>query len=194
MVVSVNPLFDALPYADKELKDAKLQEQAELLIEQEMNLDHPDYIENCDLPKELDTSKLELFEQELSRIKAEESLNGLSLDKYQKNLNEMDADEVNTMVEHQTVRNINLNLLEKYGINTWTVNHFQLEKLSSNLETELSYLKEQTLGLHKQRKAFHLDQGRRIEQLKKKFKDSINTNLQLELAVEQLEIQSKQTE
>lgn len=184
-----SPLLDALPYFDVEYE--MLKPQVEALIEEEMKK-FPmtkDYLGYLPLP---DTSfiKSKVLKNEFARMLKGEKMKSFDRNNYvlqpppanrKSNPQEWQKsiDKANILHEYQSLRAINLDLLQQHGANAWKVYNSQLEGVKERLKRKLDDIKEETENLHQRRKVEQLEAGQDIRQLEAEWMQNTLKNIEI---------------
>lgn len=87
-------------------------------------------------------------------------------------------------LEHQSIRNLNLELLEKYGCEAWKSALEILVGLSARAQKELQELKKDIQDVNWRRKTKQLKTGEHLNELNKNWAQLVSCNFEIELAIE----------
>lgn len=87
-------------------------------------------------------------------------------------------------LEHQTIRNINLELLQKYGCETWKSALEILVAQNAKAQKELQELKKEIQDVNWRRKTKQLQTGEKLNQLNQQWAQLVSRNFEIELAIE----------
>jgi pre-mRNA-splicing factor SPF27 len=92
-------------------------------------------------------------------------------------------------LEHQSIRYLNLELLQKYGIEAWKSGLEVLISLNAKAQKELLYLKKEIQDVNWRRKNKQLQTGDKLNQLNNQWVSLVSCNFEIESAIKQLEVQ-----
>lgn len=91
------------------------------------------------------------------------------------------------LLEHQAIRSSNVELLQKYGANTWRISNFLLEQDVSRIERELETINNLSEDLNRRRKNGQTAAGQQLNSLESRWTSLISGNIQLAVACLQAE-------
>ncbi|CAG8551569.1 13446_t:CDS:10, partial [Dentiscutata heterogama] len=185
-------LIDSLPYIDQEIDYEGMRAKVDKLVEQEMrkrpSQSKRDYAShfpsNFELFKESPILAIEyqrvqqgkpITEMDTSRYKLIEPD-----DKEDDELWKKAVDNSNAQLYHQNLRFFNLELLQKFGPNSWKLHNYQLEHELQQFQRTLEDYRQRVLELNKRRKAEQIQAGSQVEALENKWTELIGQTLQLE--------------
>jgi pre-mRNA-splicing factor SPF27 len=92
-------------------------------------------------------------------------------------------------LEHQSIRLLNLELLEKYGCEAWKASLENLVGLNAKAQKELAELKKQIQDVNWSRKNKQMQTGEQLNRLNDRWVNLVSCNFDLESAIKQLEQQ-----
>ncbi|KAL7274826.1 hypothetical protein RUND412_002257 [Rhizina undulata] len=184
---------DSLPYIEPAPTPSELSTIASLLAAElppdHLSTPHPS------LPASYEPVFTTAFQEELGRVSANQPLmGGIDLSRYDPpSVLPSDEEEARTALQqayaastHLAARNTNLTLLSEFGKNAWLIHNSQLEQILKSLEEELMALKAECEVVNKERKAAQMEVKGTIEGLEAKWKRSVGTVLEVEVAAEGL--------
>ena len=93
------------------------------------------------------------------------------------------------MKEYQHQRQSNLDLLGGLGANAWKLTNYILDADTKQLESHSEFLKNKILDINRLRKIEQTNAGNKLNNLDKQWSSLISNNLELEVAIIQLEIE-----
>eukprot|EP00232_Nephroselmis_pyriformis_P002130 CAMPEP_0182907854 /NCGR_PEP_ID=MMETSP0034_2-20130328/34793_1 /TAXON_ID=156128 /ORGANISM="Nephroselmis pyriformis, Strain CCMP717" /LENGTH=240 /DNA_ID=CAMNT_0025043907 /DNA_START=96 /DNA_END=818 /DNA_ORIENTATION=- len=192
-------LVDALPYAD-ELPPA-WKAQVDQLIEEEMRRSRKkpaDFLELLPPAPELAFKDAPALKAEYLRVAAGQPIKPLDMSRYQMEepplakKNDVKAwekavDNARTQIEHQHVRLVNLELLAKFGSNSYRVSNMGLESSLKVQEELLAEVKKDVEALNRDRKLNQLAAGGEIKRLEAQWYGLVDKNMDIALGCKQLE-------
>ncbi|KAJ7071534.1 breast carcinoma amplified sequence 2, partial [Mycena amicta] len=85
-------------------------------------------------------------------------------------------------LEHQRIRQTNLQLLQTYGSNAWRIHNYLLETTVKQTEKALEEMKEMTVEVNRERKNTQTRLGKELNSLETRWTELISNVLQIELA------------
>jgi len=191
--------IDSLPYYDKDIDTvAGLRERLEQEIQAELQAVPVESIDLSDRipPPVPSTSASAFLNTELDRVENKKAVpkgQGLDATRYSlpaptKGL-KASADDwtkavknASAQVEHQSLRIANLELLNKYGANSWRVSNFLVEKEIERLDRQKEDVNNAIEEINRERKARQLEAGDQLASLEARWNTLVSGNLQLELA------------
>ncbi|KAG5679230.1 hypothetical protein PVAND_008810 [Polypedilum vanderplanki] len=194
-------LVDALPYFDVGFDEPGVREMALAMVDEECRRYKPskNYLEHMSL--DTTTSfETELMKNEFQRIESGARLDSMNTKRYELpappsgKLSEIQAwqesvDNSFAQLEHQAIRYLNLELLQKYGCESWKAALEVLVGLNAKAQKELQELKKEIQDVNWRRKTKQLQTGDRLNQLNNTWVQLVSCNFELESAIKQLEIQ-----
>lgn len=92
-------------------------------------------------------------------------------------------------LEHQSIRSLNLELMSKYGTETWKSALEILLGMSAKAQKELQDLKKEIQDVNWKRKSKQLQTGDKLNQLNQQWVSLVSCNYEIEQAISQLEQQ-----
>eukprot|EP00002_Diphylleia_rotans_P004083 TRINITY_DN1293_c0_g1_i2.p1 TRINITY_DN1293_c0_g1~~TRINITY_DN1293_c0_g1_i2.p1 ORF type:complete len:221 (-),score=56.97 TRINITY_DN1293_c0_g1_i2:403-1065(-) len=193
-------LIDSLPYIDREYNIDGMRSQVEELIRREKEHFQPetDYLGHLPPAPQLSFSGSAFLQSEFERIARGETIPPLDVSRFELSFPEPSKiGDVNawkavvsnsqSQLEHQNLRLLNLELLNKYGANAWRSHISHLEAVhQANLSTVES-IRKQTDDLHRKRKSEQTATAEKIKYLKYEYESLIHKNIQLRYVIDQLE-------
>eukprot|EP00833_Pecoramyces_ruminatium_P016609 jgi/Orpsp1_1/1190641/evm.model.d7180000080291.2 len=196
-----NIIIDALPYIDKEYDDPEMKKYVDNLIEEELKVTVKN--DKSELPETIELFENdEILRNEMERIKNGEPFPLLDTIRYRlsdpqdhTNVDEWKKAVENSeaQLEHQYNRLINLELLNKFGANTWRYNNFQLEQILNEIKGKVNDKKSKIIDINKERKYLQTKSEAKLQQLEQQWKENVSKVLEIEAACKNLEneIQAK---
>jgi hypothetical protein len=188
LLVESQALIDALGYVDTEYNDARTQQAVQHLIRAEMTkfAPSPAYLEFLPdyTPTFADHPRLQT---EYRRVKANAPLNAIDLNRYQvreptgKHAEDPSAWEaavrkLETSVELQSDRVMNLELQQAYASKMWKVRAAVLEGVNAQYERVLSSVKEASEAVNVQRKQDQTLNAPKLQSYAHKFDQLLQKN------------------
>jgi pre-mRNA-splicing factor SPF27 len=157
------------------------------------------YLEHLALPNNA-AFETELMKNEFQRIEGGVRLESMNTKRYELpapptgKMSEIQAwqesvDNSFAQLEHQAIRYLNLELLQKYGCESWKVALEVLVGLNAKAQKELQELKKEIQDVNWRRKTKQLQTGDRLNQLNNTWVQLVSCNFELESAIKLLEIQ-----
>lgn len=92
-------------------------------------------------------------------------------------------------LEHQSIRFLNLELLQKYGCEAWKAGLEILVGLNAKAQKELAELKKEIQDVNWNRKNKQLQTGDQLNRLNNQWASLVSCNFEIESAIKQLEMQ-----
>lgn len=92
-------------------------------------------------------------------------------------------------LEHQSIRSLNLDLMNKYGIETWKVALEVMVGMSAKAQKELQDLKKDIQDVNWKRKSKQLQTGEKLNTLNQQWVSLVSCNYEIEQAISLLEQQ-----
>ncbi|CAG9800558.1 unnamed protein product [Chironomus riparius] len=189
-------LVDALPYFDVGFDEAGVREMALAMVDEECRRYKPskNYLES--LPP-LNTAAFEtdLMKNEFQRLESGVRMETMNTKRYELpapptgKLGEIQAwqeavDNSFAQLEHQSIRYLNLELLQKYGCEAWKIALEVLIGLSARAQKDLSELKKEIQEINWRRKSKQIDTGEKLNRLNQQWAQLVSCNFEIELAIE----------
>lgn len=151
-------------------------------------------------PLNTSSFETELMRSEFQRIETGARMETMSTKRYelpaptQAKLGEIQAwqesvDNSLAQLEHQAIRSLNLELMSKYGSETWKVALEILLGMSAKAQKELQDLKKEIQDINWKRKSTQLQTGDKLNQLNQQWVSLVSCNYEIEQAISQLEQQ-----
>ncbi|GAB5358829.1 hypothetical protein AAMO2058_000492400 [Amorphochlora amoebiformis] len=190
-------VLDGLPYIDKEYSNPALKSLVDKMVKEEMrSFRPPDYLASMPMP---DTRQSSVVVRDMFDRKSAPPKTPFNSERYQvippksDDIKEWKAalKRAQTALEHQTTRVINLELMKRYGSNSWRA---YADILGEHQEILSKYLKEQKheiREMNRKRKASQLAVAPQIQQGEKKWFEYAYRNNELQVVCLQLEKQVK---
>ncbi|OZJ04578.1 hypothetical protein BZG36_02777 [Bifiguratus adelaidae] len=187
-------VVDALPYIDKEIDDDGARDAVDKLIEAELRRtprrepEHPKTIPLFD--------KDPMLKEDWKRVQQRKPLSALDNERYSLPgpINDKDpescresVENTKSQLEHQTLRLLNLELLSKFGANSWRLHNYQQEYQLAQLQKQVETYKEKVLEINRQRRFDQTQAGNTLSSLENKWTNLISSTLQVEIACASLE-------
>ncbi|KAL7049960.1 hypothetical protein ACKWTF_003915 [Chironomus riparius] len=189
-------LVDALPYFDVGFDEPGVREMALAMVDEECRRYKPskNYLES--LPP-LNTAAFEtdLMKNEFQRLESGVRMETMNTKRYELpapptgKLGEIQAwqeavDNSFAQLEHQSIRYLNLELLQKYGCEAWKIALEVLIGLSARAQKDLSELKKEIQEINWRRKSKQIDTGEKLNRLNQQWAQLVSCNFEIELAIE----------
>lgn len=92
-------------------------------------------------------------------------------------------------LEHQSIRTLNLELMDKYGIETWKSALEIMVAMSAKAQKQLQEIKKEIQDVNWSRKSKQLQTGDKLSQLQSQWVSMVSCNYEIETAVMNLEKQ-----
>jgi pre-mRNA-splicing factor SPF27 len=92
-------------------------------------------------------------------------------------------------LEHQSIRYLNLELLQKYGCESWKAALEILVGMNAKAQKELTELKKEIQDVNWSRKNKQLEAGEQLLKLNNQWASLVSCNFEIESAIKQLEMQ-----
>jgi pre-mRNA-splicing factor SPF27 len=94
-------------------------------------------------------------------------------------------------LEYQENRQINLDLLSKFGSNAWIINNDILEQKTKIVQDKIDTIDQELLEVNMKRKQEQMFAKKRLDSMKAKQHDLINRIVQVRMANAKLELELK---
>lgn len=157
------------------------------------------YLEHLPQPNTL-AFETELMRNEFSRIEGGMRMETMNTKRYELpgppagKLSEIQAwqesvDNSFAQLEHQSVRLLNLELLEKYGCEAWKAGLEVVVGLNAKAQKELAELKKEIQDVNWSRKNKQMQTGEQLNRLNNQWVTLVSCNFEIESAIKQLEQQ-----
>ncbi|KAJ1890851.1 hypothetical protein GGI16_000205 [Coemansia sp. S142-1] len=178
--------LDSLPYIDKEYDDPAIRSQVLEMIQEEMGRMSPPAI-----PRSTSLFKnSELLRKEYERVKSGRPLPPFDIDRYkleapkEANIDEWQwaSDNAASQLEHQSIRLVNLELLQQFGANAWKLSNFQKEKLLAVIENATDGYKRTGVDLNKARKYEQVEAGVKLRDLESRWEEGVRQCIEIQVA------------
>ncbi|PRW44377.1 pre-mRNA-splicing factor SPF27-like protein isoform B [Chlorella sorokiniana] len=192
-------LVDSLPYVDGLTPQEKA--AVDKLIEEEMRSSSKkptDYLNELPPLPETRFKGDELLEKEMARVAAGEPMQAMDTARY--NLdpppptkrNDHNAwrtalDNAHAQLEHQYNRLLNLELLLKFGPDSWRLHNEALSAFVTRLQEQLAAVKQQVDTLNRERKLQQHAAGSELGKLEAEYLGLVHKNMDIEAACRGLE-------
>ncbi|KAJ7225843.1 breast carcinoma amplified sequence 2 [Mycena pura] len=183
-------LFESLPYYDNDLEQfPELKAKVEREFAREAK--PPATLHPRVPPAPVLFAKQPLLQAELERIESHQELPRLDTLRYQLPApaapgtdEEWQAAVKNaqSQLEHQCIRQTNLQLLQTYGANAWRIHNYLLESTVKQTDQALEELKQMTVEVNRERKNMQTRLGNQLNSLETRWTELISNVLQIELA------------
>jgi len=195
---SLSYLIDVLPYIDTDYTTED-QERVNKLIESEKRIFPPtkNYLEHLPAP-ELNFSGSLFLKEELSRISRKEGMQTMDTFRYEvppppaSKQNDLNAwliavNNSKAQLQHQNLRIVNLDLLNRFGPNAWRANLQNLENIQRMEAKAIEQKKKEIEELNRQRKSEQLNAATKLKQMENRWLELVNKNVDIEIACINLE-------
>ncbi|KAJ2496473.1 hypothetical protein IWW47_003791 [Coemansia sp. RSA 2052] len=191
--------LDSLPYIDKEYDDPAVREQVLLMIQEEMARMSPPAI-----PRSTSLFKNnELLRKEYERIKAGRPMPPFDIERYKLEAPAETAgvdawkrasDNAASQLEHQNIRQVNLELLQHFGANAWKLGNYQKEKLLEHVERAAAKHAQEGVDLNKARKYEQTEAGVKLSDLESRWSEGVRQCIEIQAANCELSAEIKRLE
>ncbi|KAJ2048612.1 hypothetical protein H4S04_003724 [Coemansia sp. S16] len=178
--------LDSLPYIDKEYDDPAIRSQVLEMIQEEMGRMSPPVI-----PRSTSLFKnSELLRKEYERVKSGRPLPPFDIDRYkleapkEANIDEWQwaSDNAASQLEHQSIRLVNLELLQQFGANAWKLSNFQKERMLAVIENATDGYKRTGVDLNKARKYEQVEAGVKLRDLESRWEEGVRQCIEIQVA------------
>ncbi|KAJ2742209.1 hypothetical protein GGI20_004652 [Coemansia sp. BCRC 34301] len=179
--------LDSLPYIDKEYDDPVVREQVLRMIQEEMSRMSPPAI-----PRSTSLFKNnELLRKEYERVKAGRPMPPFDIERYKlgapTETDDVDAwkrasDNAASQLEHQSIRQINLELLQLFGANAWKLGNYQKEKLLEFIERATAKHTQDGVDLNMARKYEQTEAGVKLRDLESRWSEGVRQCIEIQVA------------
>ncbi|KAF2073054.1 hypothetical protein CYY_005637 [Polysphondylium violaceum] len=196
VVIEGSENIDSLPYVDPPIENGE-QELINNMIKEEMSkFTPPDYLAQLPSYTDFDYDNFHFLNNEFDRLKAGKQMEAFDISRYKASApaKQSDAeqwrvsiDNAKSQLEHQDLRKINLELLSKYGANSWKLYLSDLEIVQKTLKRQLEHQQLQIQEINVKRKLEQESTIERINQNQKKWLELVNKNREIEFACLQFE-------
>nr|GAT49730.1 pre-mRNA splicing factor [Mycena chlorophos] len=185
-----NHLFDSLPYYDNDLDQFPgLREKVDREFAREAK---PPAALHPRVPPPIALfEKNPLLKAELERVESHQPFPRLDTLRYQLPAPPTPGSDeewknalknAQAQLEHQRIRQTNLQLLQTYGSNAWRIHNYLLENTVKQTEKALEEMKELTVEVNRERKNTQTRLGKELNSLETRWTELISNVLQIELA------------
>lgn len=142
----------------------------------------------------------DLMKNEFTRIESGQRIETMNTKRYelptppQGKLGEIQAwqesvDNSFAQLEHQSIRLLNLELMDKYGVETWKSALEIMVQMSARAQKQLQEIKKEIQDVNWNRKSKQLQTGEKLSQLNQQWVSLVSCNYEIERAVLNLENQ-----
>ncbi|CRK92732.1 CLUMA_CG006224, isoform A [Clunio marinus] len=197
-------LVDALPYFDAGFDDPGVRETVLAMVEEECKRYKPtkNYLEYLQ-PINTSSFETDLMRNEFSRVESGTRMETMSTKRYELpappagKLGELQAwqesvDNSLSQLEHQSIRSLNLELMNKYGTETWKQALEIMIGMGAKAQKELQNLKKEIQDINWKRKSIQLQTGEKLNNLNQQWVSLVSCNYEIEQAISMLELQIQQ--
>ncbi|XP_054164826.1 pre-mRNA-splicing factor SPF27-like [Oppia nitens] len=199
-------LVDALPYIDLGYEEPGVREAVLEMVSEETRRYKPtkNYLENLS-DMNLKHFQTDLLRNELERIENRQPMEMLSMKRYEMpgpapgKMTDMSSwsESVNNsmaQLEHQAIRIDNLDLMQKFGPESWKQYNQLLTQIQSNAQKNLHDLRKRIQEVNWQRKSSQTAAGDRIRHLESEWVALVSKNYEIERQCLNLEIEIQESE
>eukprot|EP00824_Muranothrix_gubernata_P019121 TRINITY_DN38675_c0_g1_i1.p2 TRINITY_DN38675_c0_g1~~TRINITY_DN38675_c0_g1_i1.p2 ORF type:complete len:235 (+),score=60.48 TRINITY_DN38675_c0_g1_i1:31-705(+) len=190
--------LDALPYVDNEYAEEEVRTTVEKLIQEEMACG----VAPAQPPTSRVTFSSAILQAEWSRLERGESMQPLDTTRYllepppPEKQNDLDAwtmalTNARAQVEHQYLRLVNLELLNKYGVNAWRKHNEKMDREASRLRGSVDLVRQSIDETNRKRKVDQMNAESKLHHRELQFQELVAKNHQIEAACVQLEEEIK---
>ncbi|KAJ2487579.1 hypothetical protein IWW37_005176 [Coemansia sp. RSA 2050] len=178
--------LDSLPYIDREYDDPTIRSQVLQMIEEEMGRMPPPAI-----PRSTSLFKnSELLRKEYERVKSGRPLPPFDIERYKldppKEPHEDEwrraSDNAASQLEHQSIRLVNLELLQQFGANAWKLSNYQKEMMLAAIEKATEGYKQAGVDLNKARKYEQVEAGVKLRDLESRWEKGVRQCIEIQVA------------
>mmetsp|Transcript_4292 Transcript_4292/g.6602 ORF Transcript_4292/g.6602 Transcript_4292/m.6602 type:complete len:209 (-) Transcript_4292:33-659(-) len=189
---------DALPYIDKLYEHEDEKKAVDKLIQDEMKtFTRPNYLASLPAPP-FDFKESIFVQTELERIKAGQPMAVLDTSRYQieqpppNKKNDIQAwkqcvANAQAQLEHQHLRLLNLELMNKYGANCWKVINSITENAAKQFEANFKKCRERIDQTNRERSAEQIPLGQELDTLEFEWQTLVQKTLEIDTACYLLE-------
>ncbi|EGC39319.1 hypothetical protein DICPUDRAFT_86122 [Dictyostelium purpureum] len=212
IVIEGSENIDSLPYVDDEITENERIYIQKLIDEEKATFSPPDYLSQLPQHVDIDYKSFNFLENDFKRMEENRKMDEFDINRYkvtsptganiknEKIWNES-LNNARSQLEHQDIRKINLELLQRYGANSWKLYLSDLELLQKILKKQLEQKKAEIEEVNIQRKIKQEDTIEKIRQHENKWLNLVYKNKEIELAcqsvqreIDQLKIQKEKEE
>jgi len=196
VIIEGSENIDSLPYVDPPIGNGE-QELINDMIKEEMSkFTPPDYLAQLPSYTDFDYDNFQFLKTEIDRLKEGKDMDAFDISRYKasapskkndSNQWKSAIDNAKAQLEHQDLRKVNLELLSKYGANSWKLYLSDLEIVQKTLKRQLEQQQLQIQEINVKRKLEQESTIERINQNQKKWLELINKNREIEFACLQFE-------
>jgi len=205
-------MMDALPYIDQEYIEEGMKETVDGLLNEEMkHLPSPTsaYLNSLlpPLPPSLfrfenPPTKSSFLAAEFQRMAMAKPLPPIDVSRY--SLASPTNDDIalwtsalnnsNAQIEHQYLRQINLELLNNYGSNAWRLHNQSIDFIKNRLIKVLEDCKREIEEINRNRKNEQIACGAKLAALEEQWNELVMKNIEIDKACQKLEVEIKQAQ
>jgi len=195
--------LDALPYIDKEYEQPDMQSNVHTLIEEEMRSFAPkNYLAHLPEPPSLDFPQSVFLKHEFNRIANNKPLTHIDSTRYSVDPppKELEKDvqawktainNAHAQMEYQNSKQLNMEMLENFGSQTWLVHNQQIEDMKAALEIQVKSRRKEADIINMKRKSAQETLMPQLIRTSQKRDELVNSNLQITKALETSRIEVK---
>ncbi|KAL7749575.1 hypothetical protein RI367_005131 [Sorochytrium milnesiophthora] len=196
-------MADALPYIDREYEAPEYKARVDAMIQAELRSMPQSEDRTSNYPNLTLFKKHPALKEEYARVEAKQTLAGLDTSRYK--LEAPGKDKENDVaawreayhhscaqLQHQDLRLVNLELMQKYGSNAWLYHNFQVEHMAGRVEAQTQENRDKALEINRARKIQQLKAGETLGLLAVQLRELQESNAQAETAVRRLEREAEQ--
>lgn len=192
-------IVDALPYIDQGYDEPGIREAVMTMVEEETRRYRPtkNYLEH--LPQlSLHQFETEIMKTEFERLQSRLPMEMMSMKRYE--LPQPPAgkttdvaswaecvDNSSAQLEHQATRIANLELMARYGAESWKAYNAALVRILHQLQRQLQELRKEIQEVNWQRKTTQTEAGEKLKHLEASWVSLVSKNFEIERACVELE-------